>query len=69
MTKSHPRLHQMKHEALGPPPWPGPGLSWLPPLAPKQTQAEENFTPSQNFLFWFCRITGLDKILNIMLLG
>lgn len=43
MTESHRRLRQMKREALGPPPWPGPSLSWQPPLAPKQTQAEQNF--------------------------
>lgn len=43
MTKSHHRRHQMKRGALGPPPWPGPGPSWQPPLAPEQTKAEQIF--------------------------
>lgn len=43
-TEDIRRRHRMKREALGLPPWPGPGPSWQPPLAPKQTQAEQIFT-------------------------
>lgn len=42
VTKSHCHRHQTKREASDPPPWPGPSLSWQPPLAPEQKE-EKHF--------------------------